>query len=91
MRVTPIVRTGAARMLKPTTNAVTAPDRERDLERRPCTLSNTAVTSGMRGMGTMTDSNYLTSELKQAVTTHVIVRNRGVAFSLVLYAMNKAS
>jgi hypothetical protein len=56
MRVIPMVRTGTARMLKPTTKAVTAPEKESDFDRRPCTLSNVAVISGTKGMGAMADS-----------------------------------
>jgi hypothetical protein len=53
MRVTPMVRTGTARMLKPTTKAVTAPEKESDRERSPCTLSKVATVNGIKGMGVM--------------------------------------
>lgn len=48
-----MVRTGTARMLKPTTKAVTAPEKESDRERNPCTLSRTAIVNGIKGMGAM--------------------------------------
>jgi hypothetical protein len=48
-----MVRTGTARMLKPTTKAVTAPEKESDRERSPCTLSKVATVNGIKGMGAM--------------------------------------
>jgi hypothetical protein len=48
-----MVRKGAARMLKPTTKAVTAPEKESDRERSPCTLSRVAIPNGIKGKGAM--------------------------------------